>query len=164
MVGASPSPASPSPGRQAAGEGRRSLHATAIAVEGRGLLIMGASGSGKSELAAGMIALGAGLISDDLVLLDREGDEIYAARPPSAPPLLELRGIGPVTVRDAGRQALRGVLRLEESFARLPEPDGAELLGCRLPLIRHPPRPALAAKALLWLTARNCDITEPWSP
>ena len=38
------------------------LHATAVAVTGRGLLIRGASGSGKSALALEMMARGVGIL------------------------------------------------------------------------------------------------------
>ena len=38
------------------------LHATAVAVDGSGLLILGPSGSGKSSLAIEILALGADLI------------------------------------------------------------------------------------------------------
>ena len=37
------------------------VHATTVAVEGAGLMIRGPSGSGKSGLALGMLALGADL-------------------------------------------------------------------------------------------------------
>ncbi len=43
------------------------LHASAVAVDGRGCLITGASASGKSTLALEMIALGAELVADDRV-------------------------------------------------------------------------------------------------
>ena len=37
------------------------LHASAVALDGRGALILGASGSGKSGLALRLMALGAGI-------------------------------------------------------------------------------------------------------
>ena len=42
------------------------VHATAVAIAGSGVLIRGASGSGKSDLALRLIDRGAILISDDL--------------------------------------------------------------------------------------------------
>ena len=46
------------------------LHATAIAINGAGVLLLGPSGSGKSDLALRLIDRGAVLISDDGVLVD----------------------------------------------------------------------------------------------
>ena len=43
------------------------IHASAVALDGRALLIVGPSGSGKSALALRMMAHGATLVSDDLV-------------------------------------------------------------------------------------------------
>jgi serine kinase of HPr protein (carbohydrate metabolism regulator) len=43
------------------------VHGTAISIGGHGVLIMGESGSGKSDLALRLIDRGAILISDDVV-------------------------------------------------------------------------------------------------
>lgn len=42
------------------------MHACAVAIDGRAVLIAGAAGAGKSSLTAGLIAAGARLLSDDL--------------------------------------------------------------------------------------------------
>ncbi len=47
------------------------IHGTGISYEGKGLLIMGPSGSGKSDLALRMIGCGAILIGDDYVELSQ---------------------------------------------------------------------------------------------
>ena len=52
-----------------AGRGCIPLHGSAVEIEGRAVLICGPAGAGKSTLAAGLIALGARLISDDLSIL-----------------------------------------------------------------------------------------------
>ena len=54
----------------------RPLHASAVAIEGRAVLITGPSGSGKSGLALDIIALGARLVADDGVILRREGERL----------------------------------------------------------------------------------------
>jgi len=66
------------------------FHASAVALDGAGVLILGPSGSGKSSLALELIALGAELICDDGVWL-ADG---RLRRPASAPALIEARGIG----------------------------------------------------------------------
>ena len=45
------------------------MHGSAVEYEGRGILVCGHAGAGKSTLAAAMIACGARLISDDLSVL-----------------------------------------------------------------------------------------------
>jgi len=45
------------------------IHASCVAVEGRGVLLRGAPGAGKSDLALRLIEGGADLVSDDQVVL-----------------------------------------------------------------------------------------------
>ena len=56
----------------AAWRGLLPLHACAVELDGRALLIAGAGGAGKSTLTAGLIAAGAGLVADDLVVVRAE--------------------------------------------------------------------------------------------
>ena len=132
---------------------RGTVHGTAVAMSVRGLLIVGASGAGKTGLAAQMMAMGAQLVSDDLVVLVRDGENLKAARPDAGPAALELRGLGIVAVPTVGPVPLAGVLQLGPSSARLPDAETVTLLGCRLPFLRHPARHDTAAKLALWLTA-----------
>ena len=57
------------------------LHATAVTVAGRGLLIRGASGSGKSGLALEMMARGATLVADDRVIVSLRDNTLWLAPP-----------------------------------------------------------------------------------
>lgn len=71
------------------------LHATCVSVEGRGLLILGPSGSGKSALALQLMSRGAVLVSDDRTRVTREDDRLVAKCPtPDLSGLIEARGIG----------------------------------------------------------------------
>ena len=45
------------------------IHGSAVEINGKAILICGASGTGKSTMSAGLIALGAKLISDDLSVM-----------------------------------------------------------------------------------------------
>ena len=58
------------------------MHGSAVEIGGRGYLICGVSGAGKSTLAAGLVALGARLISDDLtvVMQGRDGQALEMVR------------------------------------------------------------------------------------
>ncbi|MFN3869796.1 MAG: HPr kinase/phosphorylase, partial [Hyphomicrobiaceae bacterium] len=79
------------------------VHATAVARHGAAVLLMGPSGSGKSDLALRLLAQTASpslptgdfeLVSDDHVLLHRDHDLVIASAPPSIAGKLEVRGIG----------------------------------------------------------------------
>jgi HPr kinase/phosphorylase len=133
------------------GAGVEAIHGTAVEREGRALLILGPSGAGKSGLAAGMIALGARLVSDDRVELVPGPEGLMVRRPAGAPPLIELRGLGLVSAASVEAAPLVAALRLGASRARLPEPETLRLAGRDLPLLRHPAHPDLAAKLTLWL-------------
>lgn len=60
--------------------GLSTFHASAVVVEGRAIAFMSRHGGGKSGLAAGMIAAGASLLTDDLLVLEERGG-LWEARP-----------------------------------------------------------------------------------
>lgn len=62
-----------------------SLHAAAVGIDGRCLLMPGRSGSGKSTLTAALVAAGHSYFTDDTVLLD----EAYQAIPLASPLVLK---------------------------------------------------------------------------
>ena len=68
--------------------------ASAVAIQGRALLIEGPPGSGKTTLALSLIDRGASLIGDDGVeLTEREG-YLVASPPPNTAGLIEIRNVG----------------------------------------------------------------------
>ncbi|MEM1075672.1 MAG: aldolase [Pseudomonadota bacterium] len=70
------------------------LHASAVDLDGRGVLISGPSGSGKSGLALQLMALGAKLVSDDRTSVDVCDGLLWARAPDTIQGLIEARGIG----------------------------------------------------------------------
>jgi HPr kinase/phosphorylase len=106
------------------------VHASCVAIASRGVLLLGPSGSGKSELALRLIDDGARLVADDRTLLFVAKGVLHAKAPASIKGLLEIRGVGIIElpVRTNVRIAL--VVRLGREVARLPRPH-----------IYHPPRP-----------------------
>lgn len=62
------------------------LHAAAFSLEDRGILFPGKSGSGKSSLAAWLTGKGYNYLTDELVLLSREGRMCPFTRPVSLKP------------------------------------------------------------------------------
>ena len=98
------------------------LHASCVGIDGRGLLILGASGSGKSSLALDLIALGAVLVSDDRTVLTREGCRLLAAPPPARGGLIEARGIGLLRLPHQAPVPVKAMIDLDAApGARLPE-------------------------------------------
>lgn len=70
------------------------VHASAVQMDGRGVLILGPSGSGKSALALRLIALGGVLIADDRVILTRRDATLWAEAPAALAGLIEARHVG----------------------------------------------------------------------
>ena len=69
-----------------------SLHATCIRAFNKGLLLVGPSGSGKSETALQMMAYGAELVADDQTILAAQNDQLIASCPEETLGLIEARG------------------------------------------------------------------------
>jgi serine kinase of HPr protein (carbohydrate metabolism regulator) len=74
------------------------LHASAVAIDGRAVLLMGPSGAGKSDLALRLLDRGFTLVSDDQTLVRREGARLLASAPDTIAGKLEIRGIGIVAL------------------------------------------------------------------
>ena len=130
----------------------QTVHATAISLDGRGALLRGASGSGKSALALEMMAFGAALIADDRVILSRASDSVIAACPPALSGLIEARGLGLLRAGPAGPAPLCCVVDLDAVIAdRLPPRRHVTLLGCALPLLHRPAGVNLAPALLQFL-------------
>ena len=136
------------------------IHASCIALGEEGVVILGASGAGKSDLALRLVDEGAGLVSDDYVALEERGNEVGASPPPTIEGLIEVRGLGLINVPFVQQTIVRLVVELvdRDAVPRLPDPDDThhELLpGHMVPMIRlsafDPSTPAkvrLAVRAL----------------
>ncbi len=98
------------------------------------MLIEGASGAGKSDLALRLIDRGATLVSDDQVVLARRGAFLYASAPATIAGKLEVRGLGIVDVQHLAEAPLALVVRLGAP-ERLPEPRRRSIDGVDLPEI-----------------------------
>jgi hypothetical protein len=122
------------------------IHATCVAVDGRGVLLRGPSGSGKSDLALRLIDAGGRLVADDRVRLSLE-DGVVVARPPATlAGLIEARGFGPIPVpfTPAAPVLLVADLKPSGAIERLPDPAACAYLGVRLPLVAVAPFEASA--------------------
>ena len=97
------------------------IHGTAISIGGHAVLIMGKSGSGKSDLALRLIDRGAILISDDVVFLETRDDAPILTVAPNIAGKIEVRGVGIFDVDFIASAPLHLVVEFVDSPDRLPE-------------------------------------------
>lgn len=101
---------------------RISIHGVLVDIYGEGVLIMGESGIGKSEVALELIHRGHRLVSDDVVEIKKVSDEtLIGTAPDITRHFIELRGIGIVDAKTLfgvegvkNTQAIDLVIKLEE--------------------------------------------------
>ncbi len=75
------------------------VHATGIFFDGKGILLKGPSGSGKSDLALRLMTLGAELVADDYVEVTRnKNDRLMMATPENIAGMIEVRNVGILAV------------------------------------------------------------------
>ena len=110
------------------------------------MLIEGASGAGKSDLALRLIDRGATLISDDYTLLTRTDGGLIASPPATIAGRIEIRGLGIVPLPYADRVQVALVIRLTDSPERMPLDDEVRrLAGIAVRSVAIDPRSASAA-------------------
>ncbi|MCY3981755.1 MAG: HPr kinase/phosphatase C-terminal domain-containing protein [Alphaproteobacteria bacterium] len=118
------------------------VHASCVAFEGWGVLLRGPSGSGKSDLALRAVEAGARLVADDLVVLERRGEQVWARALPQAGGRLEARGIGIVrlaALEGAPLILIADLAPLDRLAERLPVPCFEPMLGLAVRRIRLAP-------------------------
>ena len=139
------------------------IHATSIALNGHGILLTGASGSGKSDLALRMIDRGAQLVSDDYTELTAEAGQLIARPPATIAGQMEVRGVGIIRVPYEPRAPVAFITSLDLPVSRLPESPLEEVfLGVSLfkyPFAALEPSAPIKLERLLahFLEGMNCD-------
>lgn len=129
----------------------QNLHASAVLLGDRGVLVAGESGSGKTTLALALVdhftQLGhfSRLVSDDQVLIEAVRGRLVCRAPQTISGIVEIYGIGPRPLQSEPCMIADLLLRLVPSAAaqRFPEALTESVAGCDL--------------ACLELTARNAQ-------
>ena len=125
------------------------MHGVFMDILGLGVLIMGESGLGKSELGLELISRGHGLVADDAVDFARLGPDYIEGRcPVILRDLLEVRGLGLLDIRTIfGETAVRRKLKLrlivqlvrrnDGEFERLPiDAQFIDVLGTQIRTVK----------------------------
>lgn len=112
------------------------IHASCVSLNNKGILIIGASGLGKSDLCLRLIMeRGARLVADDRVDLRNVEGQIVASAPEVLRGLLEVRGLGIIKQPYAPEAPVSLIVKLVGSYnevERLPDPVFYELEGARI--------------------------------
>ncbi len=128
------------------------IHASCVAINGRGLLITGPSGAGKSALALQLMALGAALVADDQTELTLENSQLIARCPPNLSGLIEARGIGILRAPAITQAEIALVADLAQPEPdRLPPRRKVNLLGQSVDLVLGQGNPHFTASVLCYL-------------
>ena len=145
------------------------VHAVLVQVHGEGVLIMGESGIGKSEVALELIKRGHRLVADDAVELRRLGRDALDGRAPKfIRYLMELRGVGIIDVRrlyGVGAVLPRAKIDFVVNFVHWDDAveydrlgaveETTSFLGVTLPQITVPVAPARNLAIILEVAAMN---------
>ena len=101
------------------------LHATCVSVSGMGVLLLGPSGSGKSDLALRLIDQGAGtdvLVADDRVIVELSEGRLVGCAPQVLRGRLEVRGVGVLSMPYLEQAVVKLAVSLtEDDGERIPD-------------------------------------------
>jgi serine kinase of HPr protein (carbohydrate metabolism regulator) len=139
------------------------VHATAVLVGARAVLIRGASGSGKSRLAFELLMAArsgalrfARLVGDDRIHLEGVGDRLLARPAEVLAGLIEVRGAGILRLDYEPCAVVGLVVDLGTADAeRLPEQKQVEIEGVTLPRLAVAPGAAALPGLLVLLTCHT---------
>ncbi len=115
------------------------VHATLISLNGKGILITGKSGAGKSDLALRMIMeQKAVLVADDRVNLTATNNTLYGCAPKELQGKLEIRNVGIGIFNTIEQEKISLIVELTErnELERLPFPEVESFLEVIIPKLR----------------------------
>jgi HPr kinase/phosphorylase len=137
---------------------KTNIHATCVSINNAGILLLGKSGSGKSDLALRLIMnKGAKLVADDRVDIFEQNGKIFASAPKNIKGLLEVRGVGIVNMPAADSVEVKLAVELAANLnevERMPKNLQYQILNHVVPLLKLYPFEASAAdKVVIKLNA-----------
>jgi HPr kinase/phosphorylase len=130
------------------------LHATTVALAGRGVIITGASGTGKSALGLMLLAWGCDLVADDRTEVLSDGAVLLARCPAAIGGLIEARGVGLIRARSVPEARI--VLSVDMDMTeteRMPPLRHRRWFDCEVPLLHKVESTYFAAAILQYLKA-----------
>lgn len=145
------------------------VHGSFVDVYGIGVLLMGRSGIGKSEIALDLVERGHRLVADDVVMITRKGEGILmGAGSDIVKHFMEIRGLGLIDVRSMfGIRAIRFQKRVEvvieltdwnpdEEYTRTGlDTEGIEIVGVELLHVKLPIFPGKNVTVICEVIAMN---------
>jgi HPr kinase/phosphorylase len=145
------------------------VHGVLTDIYGVGVLIMGASGIGKSEAALELVKRGHRLVADDAVeIRQTQGGQLVGSAPELIQHLLEIRGVGIINVMTMfGAGAVRNVkniamvVQLElwephKQYERLGlDEEKIKIMDTEIPYITVPVRPGRNLAVIIEVAAMN---------
>ena len=147
---------------------KTSMHATLLEIYGRGVLLTGASGIGKSEIALELVRRGHRLVADDRVDLVNINKKLTGTCPELTKGVMEVRGIGIINVASMfgissykDRQDVDYVIELKlldenYSFERIDTSEHYKnILGVYIPNIQIPVSSGRNLADLIEVAVRN---------
>ncbi|MBQ1288614.1 MAG: HPr(Ser) kinase/phosphatase [Erysipelotrichaceae bacterium] len=150
-----------------------SMHGVMLNIYGKGVLITGQSGIGKSELALELIRRGHNFISDDRVEISRIQNDLICRAPEILKGMLEIRGVGIIDINAMfGASTLLEscnldlVIRLEDygethENNRLSYPqDSIDILGLSRPVLNIPITPGRLLSVIIEAAVSNFRLME----
>ena len=145
-------------------------HGSMVDVYGVGVLLIGKSGLGKSEIALDLVERGHGLVADDVVVINRKGESMMlsAKRNNVIDHFMEIRGLGIVDVKATfGIRSIREVKEVqvvvellewdrEIAYERLGlDTKSTRILGVDVPMVVLPIFPGKNITAIIEVVALN---------
>ncbi|HET6436449.1 MAG TPA: HPr(Ser) kinase/phosphatase, partial [Anaeromyxobacter sp.] len=146
-----------------------SMHGVLLDVFGVGILLLGKSGIGKSEIALDLVMRGHRLVADDIVdVRRRTPDSVVGAGSEIIKHHMEIRGLGIINIKDLfGVAAIRDRKKIEIVLELVEWDPGVEydrlgvedrkfrILDVEIPMLIVPVRPGRNMTTIVEVAARN---------